>query len=528
MKNGKYFAFFQQLGKMLMTPVMILPIAGILMGLGAALTSNTVVQAMPFLEHTSVQYILTLLKSVGSIVFNNLPVIFAISIAMGYAKKEKGVAALSAFLAFMVMNVTMNSILTLTGSIDPANLKTGQSVILGVPSLDTGVFGGIILGFIVAFLHNRYYTISLPPILSVFNGTKFVPMVSILTAIIFGFIMSGIWPFFQSGLSSLSDVIKGTGASGTFIYGLSERLLLPFGLHHFVYLPFFFTSLGGSEIIGGKVVEGAVNIFQAQLGMSNPQFDIDVSRFVMNGKILIASFGLPAAALAMYHTAKGNKKQKVKALLIAGCIPAIFMGVTEPIEFTFLFIAPVLYVFHAIMAGIAYLVTYLFEINIPGSTAFGGPFFSFIFNGVLQGNEKTHWVYVPIIGIIYFTVYYFGFRYFILKFNLKTPGRDESDDFTETTAAQETKLTSNEVAAGSAIVYDIIEALGSKENIISVDACWSRLRVKVKDKDKVKDEAYWKKIGANGLVKVNDGVQAIYGAKADIYKTQIREILDLD
>lgn len=527
MNKGKHFAFFQQLGKMLMTPVMILPIAGILMGFGAALTSNTVIQAAPFLENSTVQAVLKLLKSVGGIVFSNLPVIFAISIAMGYAKKEKGVAALSAFLAFMVMNVTMNAILVTTGAIDPANLKTGQAMILGIPSLDTGVFGGIILGFIVSYLHNRYYNISLPAILSVFNGTKFVPMISILSAVLFGCFMSIIWPYFQSGLSALSDVIKSTGVAGSFIYGLSERILLPFGLHHFVYLPFFFTSLGGSVEISGKLVEGAVNIFQAQLAMPDPQFDIDVTRFVMNGKLLIGAFGLPATALAMYHTAKENKKRKVKALLIAGAIPAFFMGVTEPIEFTFLFIAPVLYIFHAFMAGVAYLVTYLFEINIPGATAFGGPFFSFLFNGILQGNDKTHWMYLPFIGIVYSAVYYFGFRFFIQKFNIKTPGREDGDEFTEKESVSEMISGTNQVAVTTSneIIYEIIEALGSSDNIVKVDACWTRLRVQVKDKSKVSEEAHWKKLGANGLVRVNDGVQAIYGPKADIYKTQIKDIL---
>ncbi|GAA0737863.1 PTS transporter subunit EIIC [Clostridium oceanicum] len=520
--NKKYFAFFQKLGKVLMTPVMILPIAGILLGIGAAFTSASILNVCPALENPFVQLIFKLFKVVGGIVFSNLPVIFAISIAIGYVKREKGIAALAAFISFIVMHKTMSTILISLGKLNPEKLTTGQSLILGIPSLDVGIFGGIIIGFVVAYLHNKYYDIMLPPALSIFSGTKFVPVISILGSIVVGIILSFLWPFVQTGLSSLSLLIKSTGAIGTFIYGSVERLLLPFGLHHFVYLPFFFTSLGGSAEIGGKVVEGAINIFQAQLSSPTAMFDINVTRFLMNGKILFASFGLPGAAFAMYHVARPENKKKVKALFIAAAIPAFFTGVTEPIEFSFMFIAPILYLVHAGMSGLAYFLTYLFNINVPGSSAFGGPFLSTIFNGMLQSSKGSNWIYIPIIGVIYFLAYYFIFKGLILKLNLKTPGRGIEDSL------EEDEKNSTISKASDDIIKNIIEALGSKENILSVDACFTRLRVKVKDKSKVADDNKWKKLGANGVVRVQDGVQVIYGNKADVYKNKVREEIGMD
>jgi PTS system maltose and glucose-specific IIC component len=515
MNKKQFFSSFQQLGKVLMTPVMILPIAGIMMGIGSAFTSTSVQQALPFLTNEVIVIILKLIKAAGSVVFDNLSVIFAISIAIGYAKSEKGVAALSSFLGYMAFNMIMGTLLISTGKIDPLNLMTGQKMILGVTTLDTGVFGGIIVGFIVVWLHNRYYNISLPPLFSIFNGTRFIPVVSVLASFILGVVAAFIWPSFQAVLTNISEIIKQTGAAGSFIYGLTERALLPFGLHHFVYLPFFFTSLGGSMVIDGKTVEGAVNIYQAMLASKDTLFDINITRFAMNGKVLFAMFGLPAAALAIYHCAKSENKKRVKTLMIASIIPCVFMGITEPIEFAFLFVAPVLFGIHAIFAGLAYLLAYVFEINIPGSSAFGGPFISFIFNGVMQGAKGSNFIWVPILGIPYFFAYYFSFRFAIKKFNLKTPGREE--DSVEGTI--DNQMTKNK------LIYEIIDALGGKENIINVDACWTRLRVKIVDKSKVADQSHWKKLGANGFIMVEDGVQVIYGPKADIYKTNIREIL---
>ena len=519
MKDSKYFAAFQQLGKVLMTPVMLLPIAGILLGIGAAFTSTNLVSTFSVLANDYLKLFFNLCKSAGNSVFNFLPIIFAVSIAIGYAKKEKGIAALASVIAFVTMHNVMSTLLIHLGKLDPSNLATGQSLVLGIPSLDVGVFGGIIVGFMVAFLHNKFYNIALPPVLGIFSGTKFVPMISILCSVILGFIMAGIWPVIQGGLTSLSNLINSTGAFGTVIYGLSERALLPFGLHHFVYLPFFFTNLGGSAIIDGNIVEGAVNIYQAQLASPSAIFDIDVTRFIMNGKIIVAAFGLTGGALAMYKTAKSEKKNIVRGLIIAAAIPAFFTGITEPIEYSFLFVAPMLFVVHSLYSGLAYFLTYILQVNVPGTSAFGGPFLSTIFNGIMQADKGSNWIWIPILGIIFFFLYYFTFKFMILKFNYKTPGR-EDDVINET--------SENNNLSKADILYDIIEGLGGQDNILHVDACFTRLRVKVKNKEIVGDANLWKKLGANGVVQVSDGVQVIYGSKADVYKTQIREVLGVE
>lgn len=519
MKDSRYFAAFQQLGKVLMTPVMLLPIAGILLGIGAAFTSTNLVSTFPILANDYLKLFFNLCKSAGNSVFNFLPIIFAISIAIGYAKKEKGIAALASVISFVTMHNVMSTLLIHLGKLDPSNLTTGQSLVLGIPSLDVGVFGGIIVGVMVAFLHNKFYNISLPPVLGIFSGTKFVPMISILCSVVLGFIMSGIWPAIQGGLTSLSNLINSTGAFGTVIYGLSERALLPFGLHHFVYLPFFFTNLGGSAVIDGNVVEGAVNIYQAQLASPSAMFNIDVTRFIMNGKIIVAAFGLTGGALAMYKTAKPEKKNIVRGLIIAAAIPAFFTGITEPIEYSFLFVAPMLFVVHSLYSGLAYFLTYILQVNVPGTSAFGGPFLSTIFNGVMQADKGSNWIWIPILGVIFFFLYYFTFKFMILKFNYKTPGREDE-------IINETSENNN--LSKTDILYDIIEGLGGKDNIIHVDACFTRLRVKVKNKEIVGDTNLWKKLGANGVVQVSDGVQVIYGSKADVYKTQIREVLGVE
>lgn len=517
-KKKSYFSMFQQLGKVLMTPVLILPIVGILNGLGSAFLSPSLTKTISFFNWPFFKMLFTLLKASGSIVFGNLPVVFAISIAIGYAKREKGIAALSSFIGYMVMNATMSSLLISLGEIDPTKLLTGQSSILGVPTLDTGVFGGILVGFLIVSLHNKYNNISLPPLFSIFSGTKFIPVVAIVSSFFLGLALSVIWPFVQGALNNLSVVIKSTGAIGAFIYGLSERLLLPFGLHPFVYLPFFFTSMGGSMDIGGKVVEGAVNIYQAMLATPGAMFDIDVSRFNQNAKLIEALFGLPGAALAMYHCARPEKKKLIGGLLLAAVIPCFFSGITEPIEFTFLFVAPALYGLHALLAGIAYILTYLLQVNIPGTAVFGGPFLSFIFNGIMQSDKGSNWIYVLAIGAVYFPLYYFIFKFVIKKWNLKTPGRELEE---EDEVSQNNKTTDT-------IIQDIVNALGGVKNIRNVDACFTRLRVTVNDSSKVEEIATWKKLGAAGVVKVNDGVQVIYGSKADVYKTRIRDFLEME
>lgn len=513
------FSQFQKLGKVLMTPVMILPIAGILVGIGSAFTTKNIVALWPVLGNTYVKLFFNLLKAMGNTINSYLPIIFAVSVAIGYAEKEKGISALSSVIGFLAMNNVMNILLTSLGILDPAAMKTGQSMVMGIASLDTGVFGGILVGLLVAKLHNKYYNIQLPPVLGIFSGTKFVPMISLLACSALGLVMSVVWPFVQTGLGFMGEIIYDTGMAGSVIYGLAERALLPFGLHHFIYTPFFFTNLGGSMVIDGTLYEGAVNIYNAMLASPDAMFDVNITRFIMNGKVIFAMFGLPGAALAMYHCAKPERKPQVKALLIAAIIPSIFTGITEPIEYSFLFAAPLLFVVHAGYAGLAYLLTYICKVNIPGPSSFGGPFLSTIFNGIMQADKGSNWIWVFIIGIPCFFLYYFTFRFMITKFNYKTPGREDD--------GQEVKKLDKKMS--DEMMATIIEGLGGADNIQHVDACFTRLRVKVKDKALVMPDTDWKqKTGANGVVQVADGVQIIYGAKADIYKNNLKSALNMD
>ena len=520
MNKDELLAKFQRLGKVLMTPVLILPIAGILVGLGSALSNANLISLCPFLGTEPMVIFSTLIKAAGNVINGNIPVIFSICLAYGFAKSEKATAALCGFLGYMCMNSVMGTFLTATGVIDPANLTTGQSTILGITTLDTGVIGGLLVGAIVAWLHNRYYKIELPAVFSIFNGTRFIPAVTLLSCSILALVMSFVFPFIQNALGALSEFIKTTGAFGAFVYGAGERMLLPFGLHHFVYLPFFFTSLGGVETIDGQTVQGAINIYNAILGSPSTPFNIEVSRFVMNGKVIFAMFGLPGAALAFYKTALPKNKKKTAALMIAIVVPCILSGITEPLEYSFLFIAPILYVFHALMAGLAYALTYILQFNVAGSASFGGPLLSLIFNGIMGAAKGSNWQVILFLGPIYFVVYYFVFKFIILKKGLKTPGREEESD-DEVEKAPKTVI--------SDLIPAIVEAVGGDNNIKSVEACFTRLRIQLNDCDKVVDDAeFTEKLEARGIVHVNGGVQIVYGNMASNYATQMRELLGME
>ena len=316
--GSKLYNGFQKLGKVLMAPVLLLPISGILVGLGSALSNANLMELVPFLASEPMVIFSTLIKAAGNVVNNHISVLFAICVAYGYARAEKATAALSGFIGYMTMNTIMGQLLTLLGVIDPENLLTGQSSILGVVTLDTGVFGGIAVGLIVSWLHNRYYKIQLPPVLGIFNGTRFIPAITIIVASLLGCVLSVVWPPVQNALSMMSTFIDSTGVFGAFIYGLSERLLLPFGLHHFIYLPFFFTSLGGTLTVDGQTVEGAVNIYNAILNTPGMMYDIDISKYVMNGKVLFAMFGLTGAALAIWRSSMPKNRKKTASLMIGG------------------------------------------------------------------------------------------------------------------------------------------------------------------------------------------------------------------
>ncbi|MGP5432023.1 PTS transporter subunit EIIC [Enterococcus malodoratus] len=521
MIKEKILESFQKLGKVLMAPVLILPISGILVGVGSAFSNPNLIKSVPFLGSTFFVYLFSLMKDAGNVVNNNIPVIFAISIAYGFAKSEKGTAALASFLGYMTLNTVMGSFLVLKGTIDPDNLLTGQRSILGVLTLDTGVFGGIIIGLLVSYLHNKYYKIELPSVISLFNGTRFIPAITIIASSFVGLIMAFVFPPIQNALGAMSEFIVSTGSLGSFVYGTSERLLLPFGLHHFIYLPFFFTSLGGVEEIGGQVVEGAVNIYNAILNTPGANFDISVSRFLMNGKVIFAMFGLPGAALAMYKTALPANKKKVASLMIAAVIPCALMGISEPLEYSFLFVAPMLFGIHAILSGVAYLLTYIVSFNVVGSASFGGPFMSLIFNGIMGADKGSNWLWVIPLGALYFCLYYFIFKFAIIKWNLKTPGREVEDVVISGTVENTTD--------SKELLEAIIVAVGGKDNIEKVDACFTRLRITLKEPSKVESSTHFtEKLGANGVVNVPSGIQIIYGNKAAVYKTEMRELLEME
>ncbi|WP_435927638.1 maltose/glucose-specific PTS transporter subunit IIC [Dryocola sp. BD613] len=508
--SGAWFEKAQRFGKSFMLPVAVLPAAGLLLGIGGALSNPNTITAYPFLDVAWLQGIFTIMASAGSIVFANLAVLFAVGVAVGLAKGDKGTAGLASLLAYLVMNATINALLTLSGVLATTNPgAVGQGMALGTQTLETGVFGGVVIGLVTSLLHNRYNKIALPQSLGFFGGSRFVPIVSSLAAILVGAVMTVVWPHFQKLIFGMGGLVDATGYFGTFIYGFVLRMLGPFGLHHIFYLPFWTTALGGSEMINGQLVEGTQRIFFAQLGDPNTQqFYIGTARF-MSGRFITMMFGLPGACLAMYHMAKPENRKRVAGLLISAALTSFLTGITEPIEFSFLFIAPVLYVIHAAFDGLAFMLAHILHITI-GQT-FSGGFIDFILFGVLQGEAKTNWMFVPLVGIPWFFLYYFTFRFVITRFNFKTPGREE------------VTAESVQVAAGERPVQVII-ALGGKENIAELDCCATRLRVTLHDGTLI-DEALLKETGARAVIRRGNGVQVIYGPHVTIIKNEVEEIL---
>ncbi|MEG0289486.1 MAG: maltose/glucose-specific PTS transporter subunit IIC [Carnobacterium sp.] len=506
-----FFEKAQQFGKSFMLPIAILPAAGLLLGIGGALSNPNTVSAYPVLDVSWLQAIFTVMSSAGNIVFANLPVIFAVGVAIGLARNDKGTAALAALIGYLVMHSTTNAILGLTGQLVTEDLAAvGQGVTLGIQTLESGVFGGLVVGIMASWLHNRYYKIELPQYLGFFGGSRFIPIVTSFGAIILGTIMYFVWPFFQGIIFSIGDVVNATGYLGTFFYGFILRLLGPFGLHHIFYLPFWQTALGGTLEVGGHLVQGTQNIFFAQLAdPSTIQFFEGTSRF-MSGRFITMMFGLVGAAYAIYKTAKPENKKVVGGLMLSAALTSFLTGITEPLEFSFLFIAPPLYVVHAFFDGLAFMLAHIFEITI-GQT-FSGGFIDFMLFGVLQGNAKTHWMYVIVIGIVWFFLYYFTFKFLILKFNFKTPGRTDKLEVAE----------SKEKPEGRAL--NIINALGGEENLVNVDNCATRLRVTVKDGTKV-NEAQLQETGSKGVVIKGNGVQVIYGPQVTVIKNEVTELL---
>ena len=522
------FSVLQRVGRAFMLPIALLPIAGLLLGIGASLTNTAMLEAYNLMgimgPGTFLNAVFTLLASVGTVIFDNLPLIFALGVALGMAENEKATATLSAAIAFFVMHKTINSLLEISGRLADGSMQEGTVAnVVGIDSLQMGVFGGIIVGLGVAWLNNRFYKIRLPNVISFFGGTRFVPIISTAVYILVGVLMFFIWPYIQTGIYALGDLVLRSGYAGTFIYGFIERILIPFGLHHVFYLPFWQTGLGGSALIDGVMVYGAQNIFFAELASSaTTRFSVSATRF-MSGKFPLMIFGLPGAALAMYTCADDKKKKVAGGLLLSAALTSMLTGITEPIEFTFLFVAPILYVIHSLFAGLAYMLMHLLNVGV-GMTFSGGIIDLFLF-GIIQGNSKTNWIMVPLVGIFYFAIYFFLFRYLILKRNYATPGREGGEDEVKLyTRADydEKKKSKAEPSEKSAI---ILEGLGGKDNIITLDNCATRLRVSVKDSSLV-SEALLKQSGAAGVIKKGTGVQVIYGPQVSVIKSELEDYIN--
>ena len=527
--KDKIFGVLQRVGRSFMLPIAILPVAGLLLGIGGSFTNATMIEAYHLEgvlgEGTLLHGLLLVLSDCGNIVFANLPIIFAMGVAIGMAKKEKEVAALSGAVAFFVMHSAISAMLKITGL--ASSLPEGSITnVVGIESLQMGVFGGIIVGLGVAALHNKFYKIQLPQVLSFFGGSRFVPIISTIVYLFVGILMFFIWPHIQEGIYAVGNVVRSSGYAGTLLYGIMERALLPFGLHHVFYLPFWQTAVGGTATVAGVTVEGAQNIFFAEL--ANPGttvFNTEATRF-MAGKFPLMIFGLPGAALAMYHTAKPEKKKVVGGLLLSAALTSMLTGITEPIEFTFLFVAPVLYIVHVIGAGLAYMLMHIFKVGV-GMTFSGGLIDLTLF-GIMQGNAKTNWIMVVVVGVVYFIAYYLIFSVLIKKLDLKTPGREDDDSEVKLYTRKDLEAKNNETATNATSDNRselIAKGLGGKANISDVDCCATRLRCTVHDASLVSEEIL-NSTGAKGVVKKGNGIQVIYGPQVTVIKSNLEDYLE--
>ena len=539
--KDKIFGVLQRVGRSFMLPIAILPVAGLLLGFGSSFTNATTIQTYGLEkilgDGTILNSLLIIMNKVGSAVFDNLPLIFAVGVAIGMAKKEKEVAALSALIAFFVMNVAINAMLVITGEITAdgtiaSNVLEGTiTSVCGIQSLQMGVFGGIIVGLGVAALHNRFHKIVLPNALSFFGGSRFVPIISTLVYMFVGIGMYFAWPVVQNGIYALGGLVTGSGYLGTLIFGIIKRALIPFGLHHVFYMPFWQTAVGGTMEVAGQMVQGGQNIFFAQLADSAniAHFSADATRY-FSGEFIFMIFGLPGAALAMYRCAKPEKKKQAGGLLLSATLACMMTGITEPLEFSFLFVAPALFAVQVVLAGSAYMIAHI--LNIAVGLTFSGGFLDLFLFGILQGNAKTSWLRIIPVGIIYFFLYYFIFSFLIKKFNFKTPGREDDDTETKlyTKADVNARKEAGKETAGNTGTADpvseaITQGLGGKKNISDVDCCATRLRITVHNSDAVSEDIL-KQSGAAGVIKKGNGIQVIYGPRVTVIKSHLEDFME--
>ncbi|KPB03698.1 glucose-specific PTS transporter subunit IIBC [Bacillus sp. CHD6a] len=498
----KSFGLLQRIGKALMLPVALLPAAGILLAFGNAMQNPNLTSRLGFLEADSLVLLAQIMEQAGSIVFSNLPLLFAIGVAIGLAGGD-GVAGLAAMIGYLIMNVTMSVISGVTA--EQVGSDPALANVLGIPTLQTGVFGGIIAGVLGAYMYNKFYNIELPSYLGFFAGKRFVPIVTAASALVLGVVMNFVWPFAQEGLNTFSYFMTESNRTlAAFIFGVIERGLIPFGLHHIFYSPFWF-EFGSYTNAAGELVRGDQRIFMEQV---KDGAELTAGTF-MTGKFPFMMFGLPAAALAIYHCARPENKKFVAGIMGSAALTSFLTGITEPLEFSFLFVAPVLFAIHAVFAGLSFMIMHILDVKI-GMT-FSGGVIDYILFGILP-NATAWWLVIPV-GLVFSVIYYFGFRFAIKKFNLMTPGREEKTE---------------EATAGSASVdelpFGVLEALGGRENLTNLDACITRLRVSVKDVEQV-DKERLKKLGAAGVMQIDRNIQAIFGPRSETIKGQIQDIL---
>ena len=525
--KDKIFGVLQRVGRSFMLPIAILPVAGLFLGIGGSLTNETMLEAYNLMgllgPGTFANAILQVLNSAGSVVFNNLPIIFAMGVAIGMAKQEKEVAALASAIAFFIMHATIGAMI---GAFGAPDLAGATADVLGMTSLQMGVFGGILVGLGTAALHNRFYKIQLPQVLSFFSGTRFVPIISSAVYLLVGIAMYYIWPTIQIGINALGGFVLASGYAGTWLYGFIERALIPFGLHHVFYIPFWQTAVGGTAVVGGQLVEGAQNIFFAELATPGiTHFSVSATRF-MTGKFPLMIFGLPGAAFAMYRCAKPENRKAVGGLLLSAALTSMLTGITEPLEFTFLFVAPAMYMVHCVLAGASYMIMHM--LNVGVGLTFSGGLIDLTLFGIMQGNEKTSWLWIPVVGVAYFLIYYFVFSFMIRKFNYMTPGRDDNTEAKLYTRKDlEARKKAGEVTEAEAadeLSAQITQGLGGKDNISDVDCCITRLRCTVKDPAKV-DQQLLKASGASGVLCKGQGVQVVYGPRVSVIKSDLEAYL---
>ena len=521
--KDKIFGILQRVGRSFMLPIAILPVAGLFLGIGGSFTNETMLQTYGLMAimgpGTFINAILQVLNAAGSIVIDNLPVIFAMGVAIGMGKQEKEVSALAAAISFFVMHATIGAMLAAFGAPD---LSGATASVVGIQSLQMGVFGGILVGLGTAALHNRFYKIQLPQVLSFFSGTRFVPIVSSAVYLVVGIVMYYVWPMIQSGINALGGFVLASGYAGTWLYGFIERALIPFGLHHVFYIPFWQTALGGTATVAGQLVEGAQNIFFAELAVPGIEhFSVSATRF-MAGKFPLMIFGLPGAAFALYRCAKPENRKVVGGLLLSAALTSMLTGITEPLEFTFLFVAPIMYVVHCVFAGASYMIMHM--LNVGVGLTFSGGLIDLTLFGVMQGNAKTSWVWILAVGAAYFVLYYVVFSLMITKFDYKTPGRDDSEIKLYTRQDVNARKEGAQNDGDDALSRQIMMGLGGKANISDVDCCITRLRCTVHDASKV-DQKLLRETGASGIICKGTGVQVVYGPRVSVIKSDLEAFL---